>query len=287
VKMQIRIGGRILSWVSAQSAQISTWTISSLLVALLLTTGCTQGNQVSDSAASPTTPPSPTAVSPSANGSASASPSASAPANQAGAQFSNLPRLNGEATVELIVKGAPITIQVDGQDAPVTAGNFVDLVNRGVYSGLAFHRVIREPQPFVVQGGDPQGRDPNFPIDRLGTGSFIDPTTSLPRYVPLEIEPDGADQPLYSQTFESAGITKAPKLKHTRSAVAMARSNLPDSASAQFYITLADLDFLDGTYAVFGYVTNGMNVVDQIQSGDRITSARVVSGLENLKPPGG
>lgn len=67
----------------------------------------------------------------------------------------------------------------------------------------------------------------------------------------------------------------------------MARSNLPDSASAQFYIALTDLDFLDGNYAVFGYVTSGMEVVDQIQQGDRITSARVVSGLENLKPAGG
>jgi peptidyl-prolyl cis-trans isomerase B (cyclophilin B) len=295
--MPIKIASRCLpympymsvSWVSARIlTRMSTWTVSSLLVVLLLTTGCTQGNQVSDST-SPASSPSPTAVNPSASPSAPASPSASAPASpgQEVVQFSNLPRLNGQATVELIVKGAPITIQVDGKDAPITAGNFVDLVNRGVYSGLAFHRVIREPQPFVVQGGDPQGRDPNFPIDRLGTGSFIDPTTSLPRYVPLEIQPDGADKPLYSQTFESAGITKAPKLKHTRGAVAMARSNLPDSASAQFYVALADLEFLDGNYAVFGYVTNGMNVVDQIQSGDRITSARVVSGLENLKPPGG
>ena len=92
------------------------------------------------------------------------------------------------------LRGAPITIQVDGNNAPITAGNFVDLVNRGVYNGLAFHRVVREPQPFVVQGGDPQGRNPNFPVDRLGTGSFIDPTTSLPRYVPLEIKPEGAER---------------------------------------------------------------------------------------------
>jgi peptidyl-prolyl cis-trans isomerase B (cyclophilin B) len=261
------------------------WLVSGLLTALLVLTGCTQGNQSSPAASPTETPAASIASSPaSPTASPSASPDASPAASDA---FSNLPRLNGTATVELIVKGAPITIQVDGKDAPITAGNFVDLVNRGVYSGLAFHRVIREPQPFVVQGGDPQGRDPNFPVDRLGTGSFIDPTTSLPRYVPLEIRPEGTDQPLYSQTFEMAGVSKTPKLKHTRGAVAMARSNLPDSASAQFYIALADLDFLDGSYAVFGYVTNGMNVVDQIQQGDRITSARVVSGLENLQPPRG
>lgn len=186
--------------------------------------------------------------------------------------------------MELVVKGSPITIQVDGTNAPVTAGNFVDLVNRGVYNGLAFHRVVREPQPFVVQGGDPQGKDPNFPVDRLGTGSFIEPATSSPRYIPLEIKPSGADQPIYSKTLETAGITDPPQLRHTRGAVAMARSSLPDSASSQFYIALSDLSFLDGSYAVFGYVTSGMNVVEQIQQGDRITSARVVSGLENLQP---
>lgn len=63
----------------------------------------------------------------------------------------------------------------------------------------------------------------------------------------------------------------------------MARSQLPDSASAQFYFALADVDFLDGSYAVFGYVTEGMDVVDQIQQGDRIESATVTAGIENLK----
>jgi peptidyl-prolyl cis-trans isomerase B (cyclophilin B) len=63
----------------------------------------------------------------------------------------------------------------------------------------------------------------------------------------------------------------------------MARSSLPDSASSQFYIALADLPFLDGDYAVFGYVTKGMEVVDKIQQGDRIESAKVTKGAENLK----
>ncbi|WNZ23533.1 peptidylprolyl isomerase [Leptolyngbya sp. NK1-12] len=261
------------------------WITSCLLASLLILSGCT-GNTAQDTAtpASPTAPESPTAaVSPTASPTA-ASPSAVV---QVDPQFNNLPQLLGEATVELVVKGSPIVIRVDGADAPITAGNFVDLVNRGVYNGLAFHRVVREPQPFVVQGGDPQGKDPSFPIDRLGTGSFIDPATAQPRYIPLEIRPTDGDQPIYSKTFDTAGITEAPKLRHTRGAVAMARSNPPDSASSQFYIALADLDFLDGKYAVFGYVTSGMEVVDQIQPGDRITSARVVSGLENMKLPGG
>lgn len=198
---------------------------------------------------------------------------------------SNLPQLLGKATVEMVVEGkdSPIIINLDGTKAPVTAGNFVDLVSQDVYDGLVFHRVVREPQPFVVQGGDPQSKDPNVSPERLGTGSYIDPATSQPRYIPLEITPQGASEPVYSQTFKSAGISSRPALKHTRGAVAMARSPYPDSASSQFYFCLADLPFLDGDYAVFGYVTEGMDVVDSIVQGDRIKSARVFQGLENLR----
>jgi peptidyl-prolyl cis-trans isomerase B (cyclophilin B) len=199
------------------------------------------------------------------------------------APAANLPTLAGSATVELIVNGDPIIIEVDGVNAPITAGNFVDLVNRGVYNGLAFHRVVRDPQPFVVQGGDPQSQDPNFPAQQLGTGSFIDPETETPRYIPLEIKPAGEDQLLYSQTFEEANLNTVPQLPHRRGAVAMARSQAPDSASSQFYVTLAELPFLDGSYAVFGYVTEGMEIVDNIQQGDRIESARVIEGLDNLQ----
>ncbi|HEY9638509.1 MAG TPA: peptidylprolyl isomerase [Coleofasciculaceae cyanobacterium] len=203
--------------------------------------------------------------------------------NQANTFQSDLPKLQGKATVVLKVKGSPITIEVDGTNAPITAGNFVDLVQRGVYNGLVFHRVVREPQPFVVQGGDPQGRDPNFPVERLGTGGFVDPKTSQERYIPLEIKPKGAKAPTYSQTFDKANISVPPELRHTRGAVAMARSSPPDSASSQFYIGLAELPFLDGSYAVFGYVKQGMDVVDKIQQGDRIESAEVTQGSENLK----
>lgn len=239
-----------------------------VIVALTITIfvgGCLQQTTPSSSAASP----SPTEA-------ASPSPIASAvPAN--------LPNLNGKATVEMVVKGETVTMEIDGTNAPVTAGNFVDLVQRGVYNGLVFHRVVREPQPFVVQGGDPQSKDTNFPAERLGTGSFIDPATSKPRYVPLEIKPQGADKPIYHQTFRVAGITTKPKLQHTRGAVAMARSSIPDSASSQFYVALTDLSFLDGDYAVFGYVTQGMETVDKIQQGDRIESMRVVKGADGLK----
>jgi peptidyl-prolyl cis-trans isomerase B (cyclophilin B) len=230
------------------------WVISLMLLSVLAIAGCTQTPSSPESDASPQATPSPLA-----------SPDPNRP-------FNGLPTLEGEATVVMTVKGSPITIRVDGTKAPVTAGNFVDLVERGFYDGLTFHRVVREPQPFVVQGGDPLGN---------GTGGFVDPATGEERQIPLEITPKGESQPIYSQTL--AQMNKTPELEHTRGAVAMARSQFPDSASSQFYFTLADLSFLDGNYAVFGYVTSGMEVVDQIQQGDKIESAKVTAGLENLK----
>lgn len=213
----------------------------------------------------------------------SATGASTVPAMAISPQMKDLPTLEGNAIVVMTVKGSPITIEVDGKDAPITAGNFVDLVQRGVYDGLMFHRVVRSPQPFVVQGGDPQSKDPKFPQSQLGTGGFVDPKTGDQRYIPLEIKPKGQASPVYSKTLESAGIFISPALQHTRGAVAMARSQPPDSASSQFYFALADLSFLDGNYAVFGHVTKGMDVVDKIKQGDRIDSAKVTQGLENLK----
>ncbi|MFG6096920.1 peptidylprolyl isomerase [Leptolyngbyaceae cyanobacterium CCMR0082] len=189
-----------------------------------------------------------------------------------------LARLEGKATVELTVNGERILVEVDGTQAPITAGNFVDLVERGVYDGTVFHRVVREPQPFVVQGGDPQSKDPTVPVQQLGTGGFVDPDTQEKRLIPLEITPAGSEQPIYGQTLENS----QPALQHTHGAVAMARSQFPDSASSQFYFALADLPFLDGSYAVFGYVTEGLDTVDAIQQGDVVESATVLEGLDNL-----
>ncbi|NES03440.1 MAG: peptidylprolyl isomerase [Okeania sp. SIO2F4] len=241
--------------------KMSQWLLLLLVVATFLVTGCSAPN----TEVSATTPSSQT---------------------QLAAKYSYLPKLNGKATVVMTVNASPITIEVDGMNAPITAGNFVDLVQKKVYDGLAFHRVVREPQPFVVQGGDPQSKDLNVPLKNLGTGGFIDPTTSRERYIPLEIKPQEATEPVYSKTFENVGIQQQPVLPHTRGAVAMARSQPPDSASSQFYFALTDLPFLNGDYAVFGYVTQGMKeVVDRIDAGDRIESAKVVEGLENLSIP--
>lgn len=184
-------------------------------------------------------------------------------------KFPGLPRLNGKATVEMLVNGKTITIELDGNNAPISAGNFVDLVQKGFYNGLTFHRVVRQPQPFVVQGGDPKGN---------GSGGYIPTGASAERRIPLEIKPKGAAAPIYSQI-----ITDVPQLQHKRGTIAMARSQSPDSASSQFYFTLADIAFLDGNYAVFGNITKGLEIIDTIQQGDKITSARVTSGSENLK----
>lgn len=188
----------------------------------------------------------------------------------------NLPQLEGMAKVELQVNGSPIIIEINGTDAPTTAGNFVDLVAQGVYDGLVFHRVI---PGFVAQGGDPQGKDPNF-AGTLGTGGFTDPETGSERRIPLEIKLEGEDSPTYSKAKLPG---RSVVLKHDRGVIAMARSAMPDSASSQFYIALEDLPSLDGDYAVFGKVVEGMDVVDSIKQGDRIGTAKVVEGLDNLK----
>lgn len=183
-------------------------------------------------------------------------------------QFPGLPRLNGKATVVMTVKGnKQITIELDGDNAPISAGNFVDLVQKGFYNGLTFHRVVRQPQPFVVQGGDPKGN---------GSGGYVPSGSTAERRIPLEIKPKGASVPIYGQT-----ISDVPELQHKRGTIAMARSQSPDSASSQFYFTLADIAFLDGNYAVFGKITNGLEIIDTIQIGDKITSAKVTQAFNH------
>lgn len=121
--------------------------------------------------------------------------------------------------------------------APITTANFIELANKKFYDGLKFHRV--EPD-FVIQGGCPHG---------TGTGGSG-------KNIPLEV---------------------SPQLKHgDAGALAMARATDPNSASSQFYITLSQANFLDGKYAVFGRVIEGMDVVRQIEIGDVMNRVYVV-----------
>ncbi|MBN4005933.1 peptidylprolyl isomerase [Nostoc sp. LPT] len=257
--------------------KISQFLLSLVIISALMSGGCSTQQLASNTS-------SPTSIATSTTQTTTEATSVSQTSSESIPGLADLPRLEGKATVVITVKGSPITIEVDGTNAPITAGNFVDLVQKGVYDGLAFHRVVREPQPFVVQGGDPQSKDPKVPADRLGTGSYIDPKTGNARYIPLEVKPKGSDIPIYNKPFDATA--QPVVLPHKQGAVAMARSQPPDSASAQFYFALADLAFLDGNYAVFGNVTQGFDVVNKIQQGDRIDSAKVTQGAENLKTPG-
>jgi peptidyl-prolyl cis-trans isomerase B (cyclophilin B) len=253
-----------------------------VIVGALALGGCSTQQSVSK-ATSPASTATPIATETSSRASTEAT-SVSETTSESIPGMKDLPRLEGQATVVMTVKGSPITIEVDGTNAPITAGNFVDLVQRGVYDGLVFHRVVRDPQPFVAQGGDPQSKDPKVAANRLGGGSFIDPKTQNARYIPLEIKVKGSDTPLYNKTFDASA--QSVVLPHKQGAIAMARSQQPDSASSQFYFALADLDFLNGNYAVFGKVTEGFEVVNKIQQGDRIDSAKITKGAENLKTSG-
>ena len=127
--------------------------------------------------------------------------------------------------------GGIIHIELDEENAPITCANFRKLVNSGFYDGLTFHRIIKG---FMIQGGDPLGN---------GTGGSKE-------RIPGEFQANG-----YSNN-----------LKHTRGVISMARAMHPDSASSQFFIMYQDAPHLDGQYAAFGKVTEGMDVVDEIAS---------------------
>ncbi len=190
------------------------------------------------------------------------------------------PCLDGTATVALTTSKGEVRIDLDGDAAPLTAGNFLDLVRRGVYDGTAFHRVVRQPSPFVVQGGDPLSANPVTPASQYGSGNFVDPDTGQARMLPLELKLGGEEAPRYGEELTNPAVTRELALAHQLGAVAMARSSDPNSASAQFYVALQALPELDGRYAVFGRVSQGMDVVERIQQGDRIVKATVLKTTE-------
>jgi peptidylprolyl isomerase len=197
-------------------------------------------------------------------------------------EYSDLPRLKGRATIEMETNKGNLTLVVDGYSAPITAGNFVDLVQREFYDGLPF---IRSEQDYVLQAGDPPG-----PED-----GFVDPETGVERTIPLEIKPKSEKEPIYGFTFEELGLYKTqPELPFSAyGTVAMARpENDNNGGSSQFFfflfepdLTPAGANLLDGRYAVFGYVLEGKDVLEDLQAGDEIISAKVVKGLDNLVVP--
>jgi peptidylprolyl isomerase len=197
-------------------------------------------------------------------------------------EYGDLPQLKGRATIEMETDKGPVVLVVDGYNAPVTAGNFVDLVQRGFYDGLD---VTRAEEFYVVQVGDPPGK----------ADGFIDPKTNEYRAIPLEIMVKGDDVPTYGITLEDAGrFLEEPVLPFSAyGAVAMARpGDEPNGGSSQFFfflfepnLTPAGANLLDGRYAVFGYVIDGTETLGQLKIGDKILSAKVTNGLENLVEP--
>lgn len=194
-------------------------------------------------------------------------------------EYSNLPQLLGRATVALETNKGKITAVLDGYNAPVTAGNFLDLVQRGFYDGLEFTRVEKQ---YVAQVGDPPG-----PED-----GFIDPETGKDRTIPLEIAVQGEPEPIYGITLEEAGMYREhPVLPFAAyGTLGMARPDEDINAgSSQFFFFLFETDLtppgvnlLDGRYAAFGYVTDGKEVLEKLTQGDVIESAKVIEGAENL-----
>ncbi|MCA9477598.1 MAG: peptidylprolyl isomerase [Nanoarchaeota archaeon] len=134
----------------------------------------------------------------------------------------------GKQLVQIDTNKGVIIAEIYEEQVPVTAKNFLDLVRSGFYDGLTFHRYV---PGFVIQGGDPDGDGTG------GSGTTI----------PLEI---------------------VEGLKHDKGVLAMARSSDPNSASSQFYITLEAAPHLDGSYAIFGRVVQGMDVVENLRQGD-------------------
>lgn len=143
---------------------------------------------------------------------------------------SNEEYLSGKHYVVMDVKDyGTISLELDADKAPITVTNFISLVKDGFYDGLTFHRII---EGFMIQGGDPLHN---------GTG--------------------GSENTIKGE-FSENGVEN--DISHTRGVISMARSSDNDSASSQFFIVVEDSLFLDGQYAAFGHVTDGMEVVDKI-----------------------
>ena len=142
----------------------------------------------------------------------------------------NWPTNNEVINVEMSVKDyGKLTLELDKENAPITVDNFVKLVNNKFYDGLTFHRII---DGFMIQGGDP---------NKDGTG--------------------GSKETIKGE-FKNNGVNNT--ISHKRGVISMARSSDANSASSQFFIMHKDNTNLDGSYAAFGHVISGMDVVDTI-----------------------
>ncbi|WP_019507753.1 peptidylprolyl isomerase [Pleurocapsa sp. PCC 7319] len=197
-------------------------------------------------------------------------------------EYNNLPQLLGRATVAMETNKGDLEIVIDGYSAPVNGGNFVDLVKRGFYDGLDFNRA---EDFYILQAGDPPGKEVGF----------IDPQTNQYRAIPLEVLVPGDELPVYGETLEELGrYLDQPAIPfNAYGAIALARpADDPNGGSSQFFffkfdteITPPGYNLMDGRYSVFGYLVKGKEVLEELTAGDKIISAKVIDGIENLKEP--
>ncbi len=195
-------------------------------------------------------------------------------------EFDNLPRLLGRATVTIKTSQGDMNAVIDGYNAPLTSGAFIDLTEKGFYDGLPF---TRAEDFYVLQSGDPEGPE-------IG---YIDPNTGKNRQVPLEIRIPGQSETIYNQTFEDIGQYKAtPVLPFsTLGTLGWAHSDQSlDDGSSQFFIFLyeaeltpAGLNLIDGRNAAFGYIVDGFDVLQKLSVEDKIISIKVIDGSNRLK----
>ncbi|GLC38663.1 Peptidyl-prolyl cis-trans isomerase, chloroplastic [Pleodorina starrii] len=203
-------------------------------------------------------------------------------------EYADRPLLLGRTTLEMKVNCRETpegpqtfvqTIVLDGYNAPVSAGQFLDLVQRGFYDGMEVQRA----DGFVVQTGDPEG-----PAD-----GFVDPKTGEIRRVPFEVRVQGDKEPIYDFTLEDLGrVNEQPVLPfNAYGTLAWARNEFENnSASSQVFFLLKESELtptgsnlLDGRFAVFGYITQGQDALADFKVGDKIEYIKVVDGAQNLK----
>ena len=159
---------------------------------------------------------------------------------------------NGNEIAVITTSKGVIRVQLAGNDAPIHVGNFVELAQKGFYDNLKFHRYVED---FVIQGGCPNTR----PLDSAQVAEAAgNPFVGL-----------GPGGPGYTIKEE---FTTNPNNSHEDGALAMARSQHPDSAGSQFYFCLGAQHFLDPNYTVFGQTIEGMDVIEQLRVGDVIES---------------
>ena len=195
-------------------------------------------------------------------------------------QYDNLPRLLGRANVEIITSKGNIDAIIDGYNAPLTAGAFIDLSLKGFYDGLPINRA---EEFFILQTGDPNGEE-------IG---YINPENNELRKVPLEIRTPNSKDTLYGETFEEVGLyTETPTLPFaTLGTLGWAHSDSDlNDGSSQFFFFLyeaelnpAGRNLIDGRNAAFGYVVDGSEILNKLSVDDKIITIKVLNGSENLK----